>query len=113
MRIIYKPGPDLFIVDWLSRQNPSEDKDAEIPGMQLSINAMQTTTNIPGSMIMYELQQVTFQDQDLECLKEYLKHSWPEHRDQIQQDIRPYWTFQNDMAVIDWVNLKGRHIVVS
>ena len=41
VRIIYKPGPDLFIVDWLSRQNHSENKDEEIPGMQLSIKAIQ------------------------------------------------------------------------
>ena len=37
----------LFIVDWLSRQNHNENKDAEIPGMQLSINAMQAATNVP------------------------------------------------------------------
>ena len=29
VRIINTPGPYLFIVDWLSRQNHSEDKDAE------------------------------------------------------------------------------------
>ena len=33
VRIIYNPGPDLFIADWLSRQNYSKDKDAEILGM--------------------------------------------------------------------------------
>ena len=32
VRIIYKPGPDLFIADWLSKKNHNEDKDAEIPG---------------------------------------------------------------------------------
>ena len=47
VRIIYKCGPDLFIVDWLSRQNHKENKDAEIPGMQLNIDAIHTMTNIP------------------------------------------------------------------
>ena len=62
MRIIYKPGPDLFILDWLSRQNYNKDKDVEILGMQLGISAIQTTANIPECMTMHELQQVTFQD---------------------------------------------------
>ena len=30
-RIIYKPGPDLFRADWLSRQNHMENKDDKIP----------------------------------------------------------------------------------
>ena len=62
MTIIYKAGPDLFIVDWLFRQNHSKHKDAEILGMQLNINAILTTTNIPECMMMHELQQMTSQD---------------------------------------------------
>ena len=37
VRIIYNPGPHLFIADWLSRQNHKENKDAQIPGMQLNM----------------------------------------------------------------------------
>ena len=69
--------------------------------MQLSINAIQTTTNIPECMTMHELQQVTSQDQHMQCSKEYITQGWPEHRDQIQQDIKSYWTFKDDVAVID------------
>ena len=47
VRIIYKPGLDLFIMDWLSRQNHKENKDVEIPAIQLNIDARQTVTNIP------------------------------------------------------------------
>ena len=100
VRIIYQPGPDLFIVDWLSTQNHNKDKGAEIPGMQFGISAIQTTTNIPECMTIHELQQVTCQDQHMQCLKEYIIQSWPEHKDQVQ-DIRPYCTFKDNMAVID------------
>ena len=47
------------MADWLFRQNHNENKDTEIPGLQLSINAIQTATNIPECMIMSELQQAT------------------------------------------------------
>ena len=51
VRIIYKPGPDVFIADWLSRQNHKENRDKEIPDMQLNVDAIQTTTNIPDGMM--------------------------------------------------------------
>ena len=33
-------------------------------------------------------------------------------RNQIPQDMRTYWTFKDDMAVIDEVILKSRHTVI-
>ena len=33
------------------------------------------------------------------------------HKDQLHQDIRPYWSFKDDYAVIDYVVMKGRHII--
>ena len=41
VRIIYKPGLDLFIADWLSTKNNTENKEAEIPGIQLNIATIQ------------------------------------------------------------------------
>ena len=52
-------------------------------------------------MTIHELQQVTCQDQLMQCLKEYMIQGFPEHNDQVHQDIRPYLTFKDDMAVID------------
>ena len=50
---------DLFTVDWLSRQNHTKNKDAELPGMQLNIDSIQTTTNIPDCITIQQLQQAT------------------------------------------------------
>ena len=57
VRIIYKPGPDKFIADWLSSKNHKRKKDAETHGKQLNIEAIQTTTNIPECMTIHDLQQ--------------------------------------------------------
>ena len=63
-------------------------------------------------MKIHELQQATSQHEHLQCLKEYIIQGWPETRDQIPQDIKAYWTFQGDMAVIERLTLKGRHTVI-
>ena len=65
VRVINKPGLDLFITDWLSRQNHKENKDPEIPGMQMNIDAIETMTNIPDCMTLQWLQQATSQDDHL------------------------------------------------
>ena len=79
--IIYKPGPDLFIADNLSRQYHKENKDDEMPEMQLNIDAIQTTTNIPDCMMKQQLQQATSQDDHLQQLKDYTIRGWPEEKD--------------------------------
>ena len=56
---MYKPGHGLFIAGCLSRQHHKENKDAEIPGMQLNSDSIQTTANIPDCMTIHELQQTT------------------------------------------------------
>ena len=112
MIIIYKPGPDLFIADWLSRQNHGKNKDEEIPSMQLSINAIQIANNVPECMTIHESQQASSQDHHLQCLKGYIIQGWPEGRDQIPQVFRTYWTFSGDIAVVDGVIMKGRCTVV-
>ena len=61
VRIMYKPGRCMFITGWLSRQNHTENKDTEIPGMQLNIEATQTTTNISDCITMKQLQQANHQ----------------------------------------------------
>ena len=54
VRIGYKPEPDLFIADWLSKQNHKGNKDEEVPGMKWNIDAVQTT-NIPDCKMIQQL----------------------------------------------------------
>ena len=49
-RIMYKCGPDLFIAP-----NHMENKDEEIPGMQLNVDAVWTITNILYYMMIQQL----------------------------------------------------------
>ena len=55
----------LFMVDWLSRHIHNENKDKEITGMQISINAIQSTNNILECLTIHELYEATPEDQHL------------------------------------------------
>ena len=55
VQVIYKPGLDIFIADWLLRHNHMEGKDQLIKGMQLQVDVIQTTTDMPECLSMTDL----------------------------------------------------------
>ena len=59
MYILYKPGPDLYMDDWLSSQSHTEKKDKEIEGMKLSINAISLMTDKSSWISIDNIQEVT------------------------------------------------------
>ena len=66
LRILYKPGPELVPTDWLSRHNHTENRDAEIHGIDIKVDAIQIMTNIQECMSIPQIQQVTTQDDQLQ-----------------------------------------------
>ena len=66
VRILCKPGPDLFITDNQSRHSHTENKDTEILGMDIKVDAIQTATKIPNCTSIPQLQQATAQDNHLQ-----------------------------------------------
>ena len=62
--------------------------------------------------MLHKLQQVMSHDNHLQQLKEQIIRGWPEKKDHLEQNLRPYWAFQDDIAVTDEVILKGRHVVL-
>ena len=51
--------------------------------MQVNINTIQTTTNIPECISIHELQKATLEDNHLQQLKEQVIRGRPEYRDHI------------------------------
>ena len=57
VQIIYKPGPEIFIADWLLRHNHTEGKNKPIKGMDIQMDTIQTATDMPECVSMAEIQQ--------------------------------------------------------
>ena len=81
VRIIYKLGPEVFITDWLSQQNHTENKDEAIHGMDVRVDEIQTSMNVPECMSMQQLQQAIAQEEHLHQLRGYIIAGWPESKD--------------------------------
>ena len=106
VKIIYKPGPEIFIADWLSRHNHTEGKNKPIKDIDIWVDAIQTTTDILECILMPEIQQASSQDNHLQHLKSLVNAGWPDNKDELQEDLRPYYSYRDELVVIDGILLK-------
>ena len=80
--------------------------------MDIRVDATQASTNVPECMSVQQVQQATALDEHLQQLEGCIIPGLPESKEQVHQDIRAYWSFRDDMVVIDGVIMEGRHIVL-
>ena len=112
VQILYKPGPKIFIEDWLLWHNHVEGKDKPIKDMDIWVDAIQSLVDMPDCISMEEIQQASLQDAHLQQLNTFIIAGWPHTKDELQTIIRPYWPYRDELAVIDGVLLKGRCIII-
>ena len=112
VQIIYKPGPEIFIAGWLLRHNHTGGKDKPIKDMDVWVDVIQSVIDMPESISMAEIQQASAQDDHLQQLKSFLIAGWPDTKDELHADLRPYWAYRDELVVIDGIKCKGRHIVI-
>ena len=70
IRILCKPGLQLFITDWLSRHNHETNRDKETPHMCITISMIKYCKDILDSMTAEEIREVNIEDQLLSTLAE-------------------------------------------
>ena len=80
--------------------------------MDVQVDAIQSTTDMPECVSMVEIQQALAWDNHLQKLKNFIISDWPDMKDELCADPRPYWLYRGELVVIDGIILKGRHIVI-
>ena len=90
----------------------AEVKDQPIKGMELWVDIIQTTTDMPDCLSMTELQQASSQDNHLQILKHFIITGWPHSKDEISEELKPYCSYRDELAVINGVILKSRHMII-
>ena len=86
VQIIYKPGSEIFIADWLLQHNHTEGKDKPIKGMGVQVGTIQTAMDMPECISMAEIPQALSLDNHLQQLKGIITTGWPDSRDELCAD---------------------------
>ena len=87
------------------KKNHTESKDGEIASIT-NINAINMSTDMLKYMLIEDMQEIediqeTTKDAHIQQIKEYIIRGWPSSRNKVTQDIQTYWTFKDDLAMID------------
>ena len=81
--------------------------------MDIQVDAIQATTEMPECISVVEIQQASSINNHLQQLKGIIITGWPDSRDELHSDLQPYWPYRDELAVIDGIILKGKHILIT
>lgn len=108
----YKPGKYMYIADTLSRA-PLPDLYSEevhknnLYQIQLIVNSL-PMSNDKLSMIKKE----TKRDSECRKLSEYISIGWPDHKSQIESDLKAYWSLRDEFFIVDGVIFKNNLVLI-
>ena len=111
----YKPGPQMFIADHLSRaaihETGPQDKEFEV--FALEVEGMDPLNSVKiSSERLAQLQKATEQDPVMQTLKTTIVVGWPEHRDQVPIQIREYWNYRDELTLHNGVLFKNQRVII-
>ena len=86
-----------------------ESHEPTCKGLDLKIQDVYLNTSDDKCM---SLASETNKDQILVTLKNIIIKGWPETRDNCPQNLRNFWTYRDELSILDGLVLKGVRIVI-
>ena len=59
-----------------------------------------------------QLVEETKRDQSLQKLAQVVRTSWPEHRAQLEPEVRVYFDAQEEISEVDGILFKGERVII-
>ena len=81
-------------------------------GMGIQVDALQAVTEMPECISVVEIQQVSSINSHLQQLVGIIITGWADSRDELHLNLQPYWSYRDELAVIDGIILKGKCIII-
>ena len=108
MTVKYIKGATNVIADCLSR-SPVDHDTIQLPRMQINL----VTQDVPCKADkLHKLRLSTSRDETLVLLKAVVQQGWPDRIQNLPPELKPYWTFREQITIEDGLLLKDRRIIV-
>ena len=121
----WKPGKEQIIADLLSRHTrnckQTEEPSAREHVFQLQQHTLQCrqfetidlVKDCPMSKALYgTIKKETERDKLLHKLSEVIKNGWPKDITKVPESVRKWWTFRDELTILDDVVYKGPRVVI-
>ena len=109
---MYQPGRKMVISDALSYLSTHQIPDAKetVPGLNVTVHEVGVFSNTDNTS-MQSIQKETQNDAELQTLLQYIMKGSPMTKDECDA-IKPYFSYREELTVVDGLVLKGQCIVI-
>ncbi len=123
LNVVYKPGPEMYISDTLSRaalnkQVPNEpglsstccEHRRQLRGCVL-IHRSSTTPHVTDASLL-KIVNETKADVTLQELTKIVLTGWPERKEDVLLSVREYWPFRDELNIQKGVLFSGQCVII-
>ena len=114
-KVVYKKGTSLLIADTLSRAYLPKPISAKVTGFEVFRVDLEETREenprlLPKTMAM--LKDEVQSDCTMRDLVLTIVSGWPEDRSHLDEALRPYWPFRDELSVLNGLVYRGEQVLV-
>ncbi|XP_037571213.2 uncharacterized protein LOC119453257 [Dermacentor silvarum] len=107
IKLVYKPGKELFLADALSRFPSKVSMCEETDQFQVNVLEFVSASEARLKSIL----AATNNDTVLSQLREYALTSWPDNKHEVPEVIRPYWPYQEEIHAQDGLLFRSNKVI--
>ena len=102
----------MVLADALSRAS-MKDADPEISDEELAaqIHMVYSSNEVNGTNLE-EVRRTTANDHVLAELGEKIQNGWPSKRGEVNDELKQYWSYRDELSVINGIIFKGDRAVI-
>ena len=115
LRVTYTPGRLMFLADTLSRaylenQDTAEGSELE-EEMEIMVHELVADKPVSDQKLI-ELKAATAQDNTLQTLLHVVCEGWPQHRNLLPMEVRPFWHCKEEIHEAEGLLFRGEAIII-
>ena len=103
----YVPGAELVLADTLSRAVP----DLNSPFEHTRVMQLDTFEMIADERLK-QIKEATSTDTELQSLLHVIQNGWPDHKNQLPENLKPYFALRDTLSCEAGIVLKGERVVI-
>jgi hypothetical protein len=108
--INYKPGKEMYLADTLSRAHPTSIKRSEVEEETEHIHVTQFVAISEPQL--EKVRRETACDRPLQLVIKTIQSGWPNDKDRLPTELRPYHDIRDELSIHDGVIVKGQRCVI-
>ena len=110
--VLYQKGSKMFLSDALSRlssHNMRQGEQSEIKGLNISVHDVETDVR-ESTLEKIRIHSKT--DPTLGLVMRYVLDGWPGNTNECAEPAQPYFTYREELTIVDGLLVKGSRIVI-